>query len=509
MINIDTVSNVTNEILLVGSIYKKPDLFVENGNYIKSKYDFYDEATKFFYDNAEVVYQTRSQEFNRSVISTYMAEDSERLSMYKKYGGWKTIEKWMELAQPDNISGYFEVLKKYSLLREYQRNGFEISKIINHHKFEMLSAVDIYRLIRSKTDRIHTVILTNQEAEILNNNIKTTLLHCMETPDLGLQIPFPVMNDITRGMKKKSVMAVGMLSNAGKSRLMTKLIAYITLVLKEKVFVLLNEMSVEEIRYALITTVINNPEFQELHGLHLNKKEKEITLGLYKDNNGEFIYQKKDDWGDVVEPIEDYITRVASNSKEYIKIMQVADWIEQETQGLIFVKDVSTAYDDKTLEFEIRKAHLTMGIDYFFYDTFKNDIATTGDWAAMKVTATKLTELAKQLDMFGYLSIQLTDDANYVKPDELTSSNIANCKSIKHVLHTLFLFKEIPKSDYHKYGYIASSDWGESTIHQLDESKRYYCCVCDKNRFGRKAKLLFEVQLDYNVWLEVGELVKK
>ena len=59
------------------------------------------------------------------------------------------------------------------------------------------------------------------------------------------------------------------------------------------------------------------------------------------------------------------------------------------------------------------------------YDTFKNDLSTTGDWAAMKVTATKLTELAKQLDMFGYLSIQLTDDANFIKPDELTSSNIA------------------------------------------------------------------------------------
>lgn len=77
-------------------------------------------------------------------------------------------------------------------------------------------------------------------------------------------------------------MAVGMLSNAGKSRLMTKLIAYITLVLKEKVFVLLNEMSVEEIRYALITTVINNPEFQEIHGLKIKRKKKNSLLGYTK-----------------------------------------------------------------------------------------------------------------------------------------------------------------------------------------------------------------------------------
>lgn len=505
----DVVSNITNEILLVGSIYKKPDLFIENGHNIRSKYDFYDEATKFFYDNAEILYQTRTQEFNRSTVSTYMAEEQERLSLYKKYGGWKTLESWMNLAVVENFQGYFDVLKKYSLLREYQKNGFAVEKIMNHSKFEMLTAMDIYRLIRSKADRIHTVILTNEEAEILNTNIKTTLIHCMETPDLGLQLPFPIMNDATRGMKKKSVMAVGMLSNAGKSRYMTKLIAYITLVLKEKVFVLLNEMSIEEIRYALITTVINNPEFQELHGLKIKKPEKELTLGLYRDSNGEFIYQEKDDWGDPTESLEDYVKRVSETSEEYDKIMKVAAWIEDETQGLIFTKDISTAYDDKTLEFEIRKAHLTLGIDYYFYDTFKNDIATTGDWAALKVTATRLTELAKELDMFGYLSIQLTDDANFVKPDELTSSNIANCKSIKHVLYTLFLFKEIPKNDYHKYGYITTSDWGTSTVHSLDENKRYYCCVTDKNRFGRKPKLLFEVELNLNIWVEVGELVKK
>lgn len=493
----------------MGSIYKKPDLFVEHGHNIRSKYDFYDEATKFFYDNAEILYQERSQTFNRSVISTYMAENNERLTLYKKYGGWKTIEKWIELAITENFQSYYDVLKKYSLLREYQRNGFNIDKIVEHPKFEMLTAMDIYRLIRSKADRIHTVILTNEESEILNSNIRTTLLHCMETPDLGLQLPFPVMNDITRGMKKKSVMAVGMLSNAGKSRYMTKLIAYITLVLKEKVFVLVNEMTVEELRYALITTVINNVEFQQLHGLKLKKQEKELTLGLYKDNKGEFIYPKKDEWGDMAESIEEYTARVAENSDEFVKIMKVADWIEDETQELICVKDVSSAYDDKTLEFEIRKANLTQGIGYFFYDTFKNDIATTGDWAAMKVTATKLTELAKQLNMFGYLSIQLTDDANFIKPDELTSSNIANCKAIKHVLHTLFLFKEISKQEFTRYGYITNSDWGTNTVHNLDAEKRYYCCVTDKNRFGQRCKLLFEVDLNLNTWTELGQLVRK
>ena len=96
----------------MGSIYKKPDLFIEHGHNIRSKYDFYDEATKFFYDNAEILYQTRTQTFNRSVISTYMAEDPDRLSLYKKYGGWKTIEEWTKLAITDNFQSYFESIKE-------------------------------------------------------------------------------------------------------------------------------------------------------------------------------------------------------------------------------------------------------------------------------------------------------------------------------------------------------------------------------------------------------------
>lgn len=40
-------------------------------------------------------------------------------------------------------------------------------------------------------------------------------------------------------------------------------------------------------------------------------------------------------------------------------------------------------------------------------------------------------------------------------------------------------------------------------------NKRYYIGNVDKNRFGQKKKLLFELNLDTNVWVELGEAVKK
>lgn len=44
----ELISNIPNEILFVGAIYKHPDYLVEYGHYVMSKFDFFDEGTKFF-----------------------------------------------------------------------------------------------------------------------------------------------------------------------------------------------------------------------------------------------------------------------------------------------------------------------------------------------------------------------------------------------------------------------------------------------------------------------------
>ena len=58
----------------------------------------------------------------------------------------------------------YQIVKKYSLVREYGRNGFPVEKIINSKKFDSMTANDIYRIIRIKADRINTVINAGEEA---------------------------------------------------------------------------------------------------------------------------------------------------------------------------------------------------------------------------------------------------------------------------------------------------------------------------------------------------------
>ena len=499
------------EIRFVGAIYNNPELLVDYGYYVRPQYDFSDDACRFFFEQAQIMYQTVTQTFSKANVTIFMTEEAERSQTYRKYGGWRTIEEWIKLACKDDfdVRSCFDRLKKYSLLREYDRRGFNTQFIKNHRKFDFMTAKDIYKMVRIQADKVNTKIMGDSDIDVLNSKVNEMIDNCLDVPDQGFEIPFPILNEAFMGMQKKTIMAVAAMSNAGKSRLMIKLVAYATLVLKKRTLVLLNEMTVEKMRKALLTTVINNPEYKELHGIDITKPEREIVMGQYRDKDGNFINRYVNPDGTYAEKKEEFLARVRENSEEYRKVKAVADWIESQIDALIYVKDICADYSDHVLEFEIRKAVITKGVELWFYDTCKNEI--TGDWAIFKQSVTKLSELCKPLNVFGYISIQLNDETNSVAPDAMTSSNIAEAKQIKHVLDSLIMIKQIDRDDYHKYEYKKTNDpdWGSAVTCSLSPAKTYYCFVMDKNRSGEKKRVLFEVNLNLNTWVECGELRRR
>ena len=505
--DINKIINVQNESLLVGSFYKNPDLFIEHGRYIKSKYDFADEVTKFFYENYEVMYKTFTQTIDETKIFTFMSQDSDKLKIYKKYGGYKTIKTWMELANEDDFKNYLETVKKYSLLREYNNKGYAVDKIMAHPKFDLLKANDIYKLIRATADKVSTVILANEESVVVNKEATKVMKGYLIKPDMGLEMPFEILNDCFKGMRLGKFYCNGMMSNEGKTRLSTLIGAYIAFVKGEKVLFMCNETSEEDFKACLIVSAINNKWFRELHNIKLPKNEKEFTLGVYRDNKGEVISRKCDENGEYIETEEEYIERVYEESDEFKEIYKVCEWIESQIDNKIFFKYMDD-YSDDMIEFEIRKHNTVHGVKYFFYDTMK--CYKEENWALLKGTAEVLQKLCLQLKMFGWGNIQLTDDTVVTDIFQLSSQNIASARHLKHVLDHLTFTVRINKEEYHKYQYIPNEPWGDREPLDLSLSKNYSLLHIEKNRGGAKdRKPLLEVDLNYNTWYEVGELIKK
>ena len=505
---INELQTSQNEMLVVGSMYKNPDLYVEYGRSIKSEYDFNDEATRFLYDCFELMYKTFSQKVDENKLNTFMSQDKDRLKKYRKLGGWKLIVQWMELANIDDFKNYLEAVKKYSLLREYDRRGYGVDKIMAHPRFNTLKANDIYRIVRSGADKISTKILADDSVVVMNKDNVKFIQSCVIKPKVGLQMPFPILNDMFRGLRLGKLFALGFLSNEGKTRLATFLACYIAFVKGEKVYMMCNETSEEDIRACLLTTVINNDCFKEAHGIDIGKNERDIVMGIYTTDSGEIIERRYDDIADKWEETEEeFLERLYNSSQAYRNVIAVGEWLDAQENELMFFERLKD-YSDGYLEFKIRQMSLSKNIKYFIYDTLKG--YKDENWAIIKQTTTLLSELAGELNVCIWADIQLTDDSVYTDIFSFSSNNIANAKQLKHILDYLMLGKRLHKTEYSQYKYISmDSNWGEPNECDLDINKTYYALKVDKNRGGDKDKIpVMMVDLNKNTWEEVGILIK-
>ena len=177
--------------------------------------------------------------------------------------------------------------------------------------------------MRSKCDKINTVISNVDEPVILTDNTSSLINSYLNAPEFGTPSCFPGFNEFFRGYLKTKVLFNGFMSNEGKSRYMIRIVCDIALKQKKSCMLLSNEQTENDFHNALVTTVVNNPEFQEMHGIKINKPEKEITMGLYRsDKTHEFMYRKMSPNGDFIETQEEFISRVITE-KPYFKALEI------------------------------------------------------------------------------------------------------------------------------------------------------------------------------------------
>ena len=296
-------------------------------------------------------------------------------------------------------------------------------------------------------------------------------------------------------------------SNSGKSRFTINLAAYISFIHKKKALIISNEMSEDKMRLCLITTVLNNKEIQKLHKQDISKNEGELLDFKFRPDNIKKV--KTDENGYILkEPKEkqiEFAKRLKDISSEFQKTINVTDWLEKQVKNSIYFVNITDHTNDE-LEKVILNYYYKEKIEYVFYDTLKTDTANIGNGEEVKKTATILSNLAQNLNIFIGSSLQLTE--NSTDPINLSINDMSASRTVKEVLDTLCLMKQIHREDLDKYEY--SKEEVDTRFYNLEKFKdpdvRYYACVVDKNRAGSKPKVLFTLNLAYNMWEELGYL---
>ena len=394
----------------------------------------------------------------------------------------------------------FEIRKNYlsSPIKETQR------EIIDILKYELYNQMTIEEV----KDAIVQITTTEKfKRAVLSNNITSFLLSGDNSLTSGLELPFPILSDVFKGIRKGETMAYAMPSNAGKSRFTINLAAYIAFIHNKKVLIISNEMSEEKMKLCLITTVLNNKEIQKLHSQNIRKTEGELLEFKFRPDQG--IDVLTDDEGFVVrnqnESQEAFAKRLMQISDEFRKTINVTNWIDKQIKNSIYFVNI-TNHTNEELEKVILNYYYKEKIEYMFYDTLKTDTENIGNGEELKKTATILSNLAQNLNIFIASSLQLTESSTL--PINLNINDLAVSRTVKEVLDNLCLIKQIHNEDLGKYEY--SLEEVDTEFLDLKKYKdpdvRYYACVVDKNRAGAKPKVLFRLNLAYNMWEELGYL---
>ncbi len=402
-----------------------------------------------------------------------------------------------------SISKLFTLRKSYieEPLKEIQD---KIVEIVDYELYNKMSVQEVKNAITQVS------VTQKFKQAVLNNNLTDFLEKGDNNLTNGLSIPFPILSSTFKGLRKGETTAFAMPSNAGKSRFTIEIATYVALVHNKKVLVISNEMSEEKMKLCLITTILNNKDIQKIHGHKIRKSETELLEFKFRpddpdnvevDENG-FCIQGKD------ESKRDFVQRLLTISSEFNQIVEVTNWAQKQLSNSIYFINITDHTNDE-LQKVIMNYYYKEKIEYVFYDTLKTDTANIGNAEEIKRTATILSNLAQNFEMFIFATLQLLE--NTTKPINLTINDLAVSKTVKEVLDTLCLIKQIPRDELDEYQYsLKEVDTTFYPIKKYDDPDvRYYACVVDKNRAGAKPKVVFKLNLAYNEWEELGYLSLK
>ena len=401
---------------------------------------------------------------------------------------------------------YIELKKLFILRRNYVQIPIKDiqEKIVEITKYILYDEMSVEEV----ENAVVQVNATNKfKRAILNENLTRFLELGENNLTNGLEMPFPILSSVFKGIRRGETMAFAMPSNAGKSRFTINLAAYTAFINKKKVLIISNEMSEEKMRLCLITTILNNPEIQKIHGQNLKKTEGEILEFKFRPDNKSKV--KVDKEGFIVqlegESRKDYLKRLLKESSEYKKTITATEWVNEQIENSIYFINITDHTNDE-LRKVIMNYYYKEKIEYIFYDTLKPDTANIGIGEELKKTATILSNLAQNFNLFICSSLQLGE--NSTPPINLDVNDLAVSRTVKEVLDTLCLIKQINSENYQDYEYsLKEVDKEYFDLEKYeDPNVRYYACVVDKNRAGAKPKLLFRLNLAYNIWEELGYL---
>lgn len=403
---------------IFGALMKHPQYLSESDKYNLTPQDFYYRLDKYIFAAIDSLYRNGAERIQPIDVENYLSTNDGAKVIFKQQKGIEYLQDAEYLSEEQNFPYYYKKLKKFNLLEDFRRKGFNtdefyIEDAVNpkayevNAKFEELEIADIVEAIKRKLLGVEREYIQNDTTEVVNvfDGLTDVIEEANERADVGAPIQGEIFNEVLAGARKGTFVLRSGGSGVSKTRQAVGDACYLAFPIRrdettgewvqeggnKKVLFIATEQSQKEIQKMILAYLTGFNETKFRYGGFTKEEKKVIAQALW------ILEQYQENF---------YIIRMPNPTIELVKTM-------------------------------VREQVLMHDIEYVFYDyificpsllnEFKGFNLRNDEILLMFSTALK--DLAVELNIFMMSSTQVNANADNNK-DIRNEASIAGSRSI-------------------------------------------------------------------------------
>lgn len=329
---------------ILGCLIKKPSLLLDKEKYTLTPEDFPEKFHRIIFSAINNLFLSGAEVIDEIIIDNYLSNYDSQYIIFNDSAnkGIEYIQTATEIANLSNFDYNYLNIKKFSLLRELDEQGFNVNFIYNDNLtnnvekekmqllFDSYSLEDILNVFERKQIELKQKYLNSfvSYSQHIGKGLGALKEKLKVEPDIGAPLYSNILNTITRGMRLKKFYMRSAPTGIGKTRLSLgdsanlacdriydiKAKKWVTNGTSEPVLFITTELDIDEIQTPLIAFISGVSEDKILENKYTKEEEARMDYAIK-------VLEESNLW---VEYIPDFnIEDIETIIKKYIIINKV------------------------------------------------------------------------------------------------------------------------------------------------------------------------------------------
>lgn len=225
MVDKDTILQV------ICGLMQRPQYLDETDKYNLTPDDFSSLFEKYIFAAIVNLHRDGAEKVAPFDIDNYLNTHKEAKALFEQNNGIEYLQDAIDFCNPDNFPFYYKRLKKFNLLTQLKKEGYDTSRLYEedlsnprakeiNDRFEEMDVPQILETLKKRLMLIETNFSTGDASQTVDasDGIGDLVLELQARPEIGSALQGDIFNTVCRGARKTKFYIRSASSGQGKSR---------------------------------------------------------------------------------------------------------------------------------------------------------------------------------------------------------------------------------------------------------------------------------------------------